>query len=522
MFNIIEKLRLIPTRLLGRLKYLIAEDERELLSDKTLGKIVLFYLLTLFVVLSAVSWDMGIHSDDYWNIFEVHTRSTWDYFDFFLNHLNTRYTAVGVNTFFVRVFYEDGDPFNFVFIRAMKIFGFAAHLGGCWLLYRCFQHMRFPRITSLIVLPLITIPIYGWEGTLWNSAIPGYVVGFLCFTAALYAYCKRRPIVFAIFTFLSLGATEYVIVPSFIILLFFVYAKWRECKGRKILARLGTTAVTTVLAALPFGVWAVINLQAEAMEIRTNAINRNKEPLIFTDPEKWITGFFDRYSMGMQPFEWVRESWYIVPIIIVVGIVLARGWKQRIITATATMFYFASLLPMAAVGYGFLPTQLEGIILRTSRLYYLPGIFFCTACAIAISLIVARLQVVAKYRIGKIVAVAAFGIYIAAVSGVYIRDVKVLARSSEQAYGCIQGFVENVFTDTKGIPPKSVSICGMPALVGHYPIFRGPHSGPNALALKYGTDKRIPLRRAWKCPARTKMNFSHPKCKYPAHYSIQK
>ncbi|MBN2340108.1 MAG: hypothetical protein JXX29_12955 [Deltaproteobacteria bacterium] len=510
---------------------LIAADEGEYLSDRRLNLMVRLYLFSLFVVLTALSWDMGLHADDYWVISEMHARSVPDYFDYFLNQVNSRYTIVGINSFFVKLFYVAGDPFNHSFIRIEKIGGFMAHLFACWLLFLSLRRMGVPRIGVFIAFPLMALPTYGWEGFLWNSAVLGYSFGFLFFMTAVYAFTRGWTLLFGLATFLAMGATEYILAPSFVLGIILAIRKWRALRGTSFRRRAARTVLELVTALAPFVLWAVISFGTDALAARSATVNHNKSMLITEDPWQWVITFFERYSIGMQPYEWVREKWYVVPSVIALGVIAAPGWRNRLVALFAAGFYFASIAPMAAVGYNFLNAQLDGIILRSSRLFYFPGIFYCVALAVAVAFILLRAQMllskwsvfaVARRRAVRWAATGAMLAYVGGVTGYYVHDVKTLAKGSEDAFGCLQGFVETIYEETKGVPPKMVSVCGLPPIVGHSPIFRGPYSGPYSLGLKYGLHRRIPLRRHFRCPRTMEMNFDHPQCKYRAAYRIQK
>lgn len=509
-----------------RMKVFFSQNTNAILSKKRTSTIVLFYLLALFVVLVSISWDMGLHADDYWITYEAHTRGVLEHFVHFLNNINSRYTTVAINTFFVKLFYKEGDPFDFLFIRVVKISGFIAHLSACWLVYKCFEEARIPRIGILIALPLMTLPTWGWEAFLWNSAILGYSFGFLFFMVAVYSAFRGWSVLFAVGTFLACGATEYIMVPSFILGIFLVYQKWVATREKNSKRRVVKTVVGLLLVLLPFALWVGISLETNGALSRSATINGNKALLIIEEPWQWVILYFKRYCIGMQPYEWVREYWYVIPSIIAAGAIAAPGWRNRTIVLVAASFYFGSIGPMAAVGYNFLNTPLDGIILRSSRLFYFPGIFFVVSVSIAVAFVMVRMHMLFKkfaaIRLVRSWAIALTVLYIGSATGYHLHNVKVLAKGSEDAFGCLRGFVETVFEDTKGVPPKLVSVCGLPWIAGHSPIFRGPFSGPHALALRYNVSHKIPLRRHARCPSTMKLNFDHPECKYRAAYNFIK
>ena len=469
------------------------------------------FLVGSFVFLTALTWNLGLYADDYWNLLEAARRDGFEYFKNHMTNINSRYTYALVNRAMYVFFYDPSHLFGWTYIRVARIAVLLLHFIGTWFLYKSLVRLDVPRLALLVLLPFVAFPVYGHQALFWLGAAFAYPVGFALFSTAVYALLLRKDILFAVLVFFAVGATEFVLLPSVAA----AFAVWlmdarpggrRGLRSKKLWIRAG------VLLA-PFIAWALLVALTPAAASRTGKIHAH--PKIFEAPLPWFIAYFDIFLRRLQPEVWMQKAWYVFPALSAGAVVAARSLKARLTILFLAALYFLSILPLSAVGYDFRP-------IRTARVWYLPGIFFYTAVISALGLALRRVpfrEMIRGLRVGRALLSAAI------IAGVTIRlcgRLSEITTDGEHAYGCIRRMIETIAEESGETPPARAEVCGFPPALYDFSIFRSNYTGPYALALMFKSDRTVPFTRTTKCAKGWGTPWLHPDCPYEASYRVDR
>ncbi len=483
------------------------------LESQTPADLIAFgYIVIAFSVLAVLTSGLGLYADDYWNLLEADKHPGLSYFTNHMAYINSRYTYALVNRMLYLLFYNPLEVFGAVYIRFSFLFVLVLHFTGVFFLYKSLARLGVPRTPLLLLLPFVCFPVYGHQALMWLGAAFAYPVGFALFSGATYALLLGRPVLFGTLTFLALGATEFVLLPS-IATTFMVWITKlddAESDSKKILSKKRIVRGLTLLA--PFIAWALLVSLTDAAASRTGKIHGH--PKLFAAPLKWAVAYFDVFLRRLQPEVWMQKTWYILPTLLAASIALIKENKHRLLVLLLASFYFLSIFPLSAVGYDFRP-------IRTARVWYLPGIFFYTALVAGFALALKRIpppKDARRFRLAGLVAATAVVLALGVLFAVRMGRI---AKDGEDAYGCIRGIIHTVELESNDKVPRRVEVCGFPPALYDFSIFRSGYAGPYALGLAFNIKRTIPLTRNEKCTKKKWGTPWHdPQCPYEARYKI--
>ena len=466
------------------------------------------FIFVSFLVLVIVTFNVGLYADDYWNLFEAKKHDTLSYFANHMTTINSRYTYAIVNRLLFFLCFDPNDMFGWTFIRTARISILCIHCIGVWFLYKSLVHLKVPKVPLLLLLPFVALPSYAHQALFWIGAAFAHPLGFALFSIAGYALLTKRYATFSIATFFSLGASEFVLMPSIAVVSLHLFFEFRNNKTTGLLNKKHAAHAAVVL--IPFIAWAAIVILTPALSARVDKVLGHAK--LMEHPVRWLTSFFRFYLTGLMPEAFLRDYGYIVLTLVAAMIVLIRDTRKKVVASVLAAFYPLSLLPLSAVGYGFKS-------LRHLRLYYLPGIFFYVAVFSIAAFVIDRL-IGAKITFHKTAVVLCVA---AAVSGATAFSVMRLhdrAKDGEQAYGCIRATLEAMKTKADGRTPSSADVCGLPPLIYDFSLFRGHYAGPYAAGLAFGTEAPIPFTSNEECRDKRGIPLEDRRCPFDARYRM--
>ena len=473
---------------------------------------VLAFLMTAWGTMVIMSIDLGLYSDDYWNLFEVHHRSNVDYFVHHLSNINSRYTYALVNKLMYHLFFDPDRLFAPLYVHAARIMVLTCHFSGIWLAYRILSRIGVPKTALLVLLPFISFPLYADQALFWTAAAFAYPVGFVLMTSALYALLQQRPRLFAVLAFFSLGATEFVILPLLFGAAVYGYRRYRQLTSRRRLSILKEGII--VLA--PFVAWALIVGLTPAAASRDARIHGH--PKLFVAPAAWAISFVTFYLRQLQPAAWMREHWYVAATVVITVAAFLKKADERRIAFFLIAMYAASMLPLSAVGYQFRPVS-------HARLWYFPGFFFYVAAVSTLGFGIRQLFAkqhpflqTTRVRRALTAGIAFFWLGIFVYFAIQTRSI---TAQGEKTYACARGFLDEIYFQANGRTPRRVQLCGMPKVFHNFSVFLSPNAGRFALGVIFDTDRAVPFSSKKECVDTWGRPWDQNICPAKVRYSVQ-
>ena len=465
------------------------------------------YIAISGMVLIISTWKLGLYSDDYWNLHDAMTSTFGGYINHHLAHTNSRYSYALFNRIMIALFYDERDPFGWTFIRAVRIIGISMHLVSCVLTYQIMKHLRVNAHVLFVLLSLLVLPVFGRQAVLWIAALMAHTLGLMSFLIATLASIKRRPIPVFIGLSIALGASEFLLLPSAIVVLIFAWKEWRHHGALPRGQRVKKTLIVILPLLIPFLAYLTLLSASSGTHVRLAVLQRYKRPRLWEMPLACLTRYFKHYLPTLQPIDQLRTSPLLIVLVLGVLMVLANSRRRAAKTGLFILLTLACVFPLAAVGY----------FSDGNRFRYVMGFFFYAGFAVAVSAVCDRFRTSKWPLLWR-------GITIAVVLGLSVAQLiqfEPIVDNGLKAYECIRGTTLRIYEETDGETPKRIEICGFPGRVGTYPIVNN-RSLPRSLALKYGSEKPIPTKIKEECPGAGKKRLYIPTCPYKFWYRIRR
>ena len=463
------------------------------------------YIAGCGVFLAVTVLPLGLYSDDYWNLHVSADRSFGGFLQYHLANTNSRYVYALYHRLLTDLFFDPSDLFGARFIHVAHILGTLMHSVVCFLLYRLLRALRINAVAVFAVLPLLVFPLFGKQAVLWIGAYMAHVIGLLSFLIAAWATLKHRAVPLVIGTVIAVGASEFVLVPSLMLVGFYGWNEWRDAVALPKKPRLKQVFVRTAPLMLPFVAYAVLVLSSNGLHRRIHVLEQYHKTQLWAAPLTFAGQFFGHYLPTLQPVDLFRELPLLLVPFFAALFLLSRSKKEAIRTGVLIAFLLGSLFPLAAVGY----------YTGGSRLRYIVGIFFYVCVAQALSAGIERWKTKQLQRIafGLVTALTfALTIYLAT-------QFRSAAQDGRRAYDCITAVTMHLYKETDGVAPDRIEWCGESNRVGEFPVINRS-SLPHALALKYGTEEPIRIERLKTCDENHTPFFAPSACTNPLWYKI--
>jgi hypothetical protein len=470
--------------------------------------LVYIYIIISGMVLFGLTWQLGLYSDDYRNLHDAMTRNFGGYISHHLTHTNSRYAYALFHRILMALFYDEGDPFGWPFIRAVYIIGVLMHLTNCVLTYRILRHLDVNSHVVFLLLPLLVFPVFGKQAVLWIGAMMAHVLGLLAFLAAAVATINRHKLMLFVGIFIALGSSEFVLIPSALLVCIFAWREWQRQADLPRWTRVYKVLLATAPLLIPFAVYLAVILSSSGIHQRLKVLERYQRPRLWEMPMACLARYFGHYIPTLQPVDQFTKTPLLIAAILGILMVLAFSWKRAVKTGLFVFLTLSSILPLAAVGY----------FSTGTRLRYIVGFFFYSTFAVAFSSVLDRFWVLRWTRwtlLWRSLAIAGVLIITCFQIGRFIP----FTDEGIEAYACIKEITEHIYDETSGKAPKRIELCGYPRKVGEFPIVNN-WSLTRSLALKYHTKKRVRVKYVSKCKKERPPYFRTPSCPYEIWYKI--
>lgn len=480
---------------------------RERFADIPLiDRVAYLYIALSGVVLLVIVWPLGLYADDYWNLHDATTRSIGGYFRHHLMHTNSRYTYALFHRALMALFYDPGDPFGETYIKAVHVISVLMHVTSCALVFRILRQLRVNYVAVIGILPLLLFPVFGKQAVLWIAASMAHVLGLMSFLFAALATIKHRPRGLLIGILAALGSSEFVLLPSGMLVGIYAWNEWRRHEDLERVDRVKRTISRCSPLLIPFVVYAVVVLSSRGIHRRIDVLERYNRVQLWTAPLTCLTHYLGHYIPELQPMETFAKHPVLIVLVFAVLIGLALSRREAFRTGTCLVFFLASAFPLAAVGY----------YTGGSRLRYIMGILFYISIAQAVSAVIERWK---PKQPSLLLWGGLLGVFVLALSAYRIHQFGKFSDDGRRAYACIKDITLHMYDETQGDAPKRIEWCGESNQVGEFPVINN-WSLPRSLALKYGSKKPVRIERHEKCGRKRIPEYKTAACQKPLWYKI--